>query len=273
MGYIAIEVENRDNCEYNHGYPSGFFIVDEDRWNVLREMLITEDVNLTGEEDHSVGAHSCIIEYDFGYLMSDDAIVARNIQGDSLKLLMKFQDTTVLEKLEEIADEYKKSLEFEKVSNEETKEYNLVAESSVGSSEDESENEDNSDVDNENEPESSFNTETLLVIRVEAGENCEENDGISSGFFVVEESEWNLIKNKMDYINLRVEYDHSSGAHGCITEYNYAYLLDDDCIVFRNISDEVAEVLYELEDTTVLENLREMTSDVNLDEIESESDD
>ena len=66
-----------------------------------------------------------------------------------------------------------------------------------------------------------------LIIKVrETGTTCDENHGIPSGIFFISTNEWNKITKNINTLKLKnvrdyEEYDHSGGAHGCITTIHW----------------------------------------------------
>jgi hypothetical protein len=104
----------------------------------------------------------------------------------------------------------------------------------------------------------SLNMSEKIVVRTQAGANCEENDGIPPGLFVVTRDEWSCIvrfihENKRDAVICR---DCSNGGHGCVLEDDLLEVVNDADVVEEHPSEEIIKFVGKVGDDSMLDQLR-----------------
>jgi hypothetical protein len=112
----------------------------------------------------------------------------------------------------------------------------------------------------ENQSEEENDENEILVIRSPEGQQCEENDGLSSCVFSISRKDWeNYGKLISDNKNKsRYERDHSSGAHGCIIQFDL-FDMYQKCEILDTYSDEndIPKALSKIFDNSFIEEIED----------------
>jgi hypothetical protein len=102
----------------------------------------------------------------------------------------------------------------------------------------------------------------LIVVKTQAGANCEENDGIPPGLFVVSRAEWEMLKTLVaNSSDPCLNRDLSIGSHGCILEDDLQDLVGSAEVVEEKPSKEILGFVRKAGDDSFLDKLREWASE------------
>lgn len=100
--------------------------------------------------------------------------------------------------------------------------------------------------------------EDCLVIKSPQGENCENNDGIPWGLFLVSRGEWDRLKNDLQASSDTIsEVEYTNGGHGCILQDDLLKMMENSKISRVNPSDDIRDFVRSSGNDDFLDRLRE----------------